>query len=283
MKKIFKKIFNKIKTILEIISVLLGIFFLLITIATIQDKEYLFTFIFFIISIILFYFSRKKIIHFFEKIKTKFMHDTHHSDKPINSINNDLYIFNNSEYIIECENKFVDNYIILDLQTTGLNSSTDEITEIGALKFDNNKLIDTFQTLVKPSSYIPENIIEINGITNKELENAKTIEFILPKFIDFIEDYTLIAHNNSFDLTFLLRNLQKYNIPCIKNKTIDTLSLSRKYLPYLENYQLETLKEFFKIDNNSHRAIHNCEATNKVYQYCKKEAENKLIKNKKGK
>jgi len=176
---------------------------------------------------------------------------------------------NNKEYIIFPADDFVDDYIVFDLETTGLNSITDEIIEIGALKYKNNELIDTFYEFVKPRISIPEYITNITGITNKDVKYSKTIEEVLPKFIVFIENYTLIAHNNSFDLTFIMQNLKNQNIPCIENRSIDTLTLSRDYLPNLKNHKLETLKEFLKIKNISHRALADCETTNAVYQFCK--------------
>lgn len=174
-----------------------------------------------------------------------------------------------NDYCIYPADDFVDDYIVFDLETTGLDSFSDEIIEIGALKYKNNKLIDTFHEYVKPSNLIPNKISNINGITNEDVKHSQSIKEVLPKFINFIEDYTLIAHNNSFDLNFIMQNLKKQNISCIKNKTIDTLSLARDYIPDLDNYKLETLKKFLGINNISHRALSDCEATNAVYQYCK--------------
>lgn len=175
----------------------------------------------------------------------------------------------NYTYSIEPVNDFVDDYIVFDLETTGLDAFSNEIIEIGALKYKNNKLVETFHEFIKPSFPIPQHITAINGITNEDVKNSQNIKNILPNFISFIEDYTLIAHNNSFDLKFIMQNLKNQNIPCIKNKSIDTLSLARNFFPNLENYKLETLKTFLNIDNISHRSLSDCEVTNEVYQYCK--------------
>ena len=196
----------------------------------------------------------------------------------IRNVNKSEPITTNYTYNIEPANDFVDDYVVFDLETTGLNPLSNEIIEIGALKYKNNKLIETFHKFVKPSVSIPQNITNITGITNEDIKDAQNIKDVLPKFINFIEDYVLIAHNNSFDLKFIMQNLKNQNIPCIRNKSIDTLSLSREFFPTLENYKLETLKTFLNINNISHRALSDCEVANEVYQYCK---QHKNLTNKK--
>ena len=165
--------------------------------------------------------------------------------------------------------KFVDDYVVFDLETTGLNPEDSEIIEISALKYKNNILVDSFSELVKPSMPIPKKITKLTGITDEDVANCRTINKILPEFIAFIENYTLIAHNGSFDFGFIEKYLNELNINYNNNSNIDTLYLARKYLPELDNHKLETLKEYFKLDNTSHRATADCETTNIVYQYCK--------------
>lgn len=175
-----------------------------------------------------------------------------------------------SSYVICPASDFVDDYVVFDFETTGLDPYNDKIIEIGALKYKNNELIASFNKLINPRQDIPKFITELTNISNEDVRNCNYIEDVLPQFINFIGNYTLIAHNNSFDLSFLLYNLKKHKIECIKNKTIDTLSLAREYIPNAKNYKLQTLKELLNIDTISHRAISDCEVTNVVYQYCKK-------------
>ena len=120
-----------------------------------------------------------------------------------------------------------DSFVAIDFETTGLRSSSDAIIEIGAVKFENGKFIDYFNSLVNPKITIPLTITKITGITNDMVENAPIIEQILPDFIDYIADYPLVAHNASFDMGFLLNNANKE----IKNPVVDTLQLSRNYFP----------------------------------------------------
>ena len=163
-----------------------------------------------------------------------------------------------------------DDYVVFDIETTGLNKDFDKIIEIGALKYRNNVLVSEFNYLVNPKIKIPEIITTITGIKDEDLINEDTIDNILPKFIDFIEDLPLIAHNSEFDLGFINTNLKLLGMDKLNNKNIDTLLLAKKYLPQMYNYKLETLKKYFKIKQISHRAIGDCYTTNYVYQECKK-------------
>ncbi len=174
------------------------------------------------------------------------------------------------------EKNLVSDYVVFDLETTGLDATKDEIIEIGALKYINDTLVDELDILVKPNNPIPDVITSITGITNDMVSDSPTIKEALPKFIEFIENYSLIAHNSSFDLSFIEENINKLQLPMINNKNIDTVYLARKYIPKAYNYKLETLKKFFKLDYGSHRSTDDCRTTNYVYQHCKKEA---LIKN----
>lgn len=189
--------------------------------------------------------------------------------KPVTEVKTSTATPSASSYMLHSTRKFVDDYVVFDLETTGFDPYTDKIIEIGALKYQDNNLVAKFSELVNPQTFIPEKITQITGISDNDVKSARTIEEVLPDFLNFIEDYPLVAHNNSFDVKFLLANLQAQKLDCISNKTIDTLSLSRKYLPNLKDHKLETLKKYFKLDNISHRSIADCEVTNVVYQYCK--------------
>lgn len=167
---------------------------------------------------------------------------------------------------------FVDNYVIFDIETTGLNKDLDHIIEIGALKYKNNVLVEEFNYLINPKIDLPQIITDITGITDKDLIDKETIDLVLPKFIEFIEDLPLIAHNNTFDLGFINKNLKDLNLKQLNNKNIDSLEIARKYLPQMYNYKLETLKKYFNIKQVSHRAVGDCYTTNYVYQECKKRA-----------
>ena len=79
----------------------------------------------------------------------------------------------------------------------------DKIIEIGAIKVINNEIVEEFNHMINPNLSLPEIIVNITGITNNDLKDKESIELILPKFIEFIGDLPLLAHNNSFDLSFI--------------------------------------------------------------------------------
>lgn len=168
--------------------------------------------------------------------------------------------------------KFVDNYVVFDTETTGLKDQFDRIIEIGALKYINNELVEEFSVLVNPQTPIPAIITNITGITDSMVENEKTIAEILPKFMDFVGDLPVICHNAPFDIGFINASLRRLNLEVMKNAAIDTVELARVYIPRAYNYKLETLKHYFKLDFGSHRSVDDCKTTNYIYQECKKRA-----------
>lgn len=174
------------------------------------------------------------------------------------------------------EKELVSDYVVFDLETTGLDSFSDRIIEIGALKYRNNELVDEFSVLINPEVMISPKITEITGITNEMVGSAKTIKEIMPEFIRFIENLPLIAHNSQFDLSFIEENVKRLGLDVPRNTNIDTVELARKYIPRVYNYKLTTLKNYFKLDFGSHRSVDDCKTTNYVYQYCKDKA---LVKN----
>mgnify|MGYP001024698908 FL=1 len=157
------------------------------------------------------------------------------------------------------------NYVVFDIETTGLDPEFDEIIEIGAVKIKDGIKIDTFNSLIKPEYEIDEFITELTGITNGMVENAPSIDEVLPKFMDFIRDYIIIGHNVNFDINFIYDNLEELNIPPITNDFVDTLRISRRLIPELKHHKLSDLANYFNIDTNgSHRSLKDVEITLEV-------------------
>lgn len=170
------------------------------------------------------------------------------------------------------KNNFVDSYVVFDTETTGLKDQFDKIIEIGALKYIDNQLVEEFDVLINPNIEIPEIITTITGITDEMVRDAKSIQEVLPKFIEFVGDLPVICHNAPFDIGFINANLKAIGMEPMKNKTIDTIEIARAYIPRAYNYKLETLKHYFKLDFGSHRSVEDCKTTNYIYQECKKRA-----------
>ena len=190
------------------------------------------------------------------------------------SIANPLYVQSYTEKSISLYKKtkvkkFSDNYVVFDLETTGFDPNANEIIEIGAIKYNNNKEVDRFNYLVNPKVDIPKKITKLTGITNEDVSNCETIDIVFPKFMDFIGNDLLVAHNGSFDFSFIERTLNNLKINNFTNKNVDTLYLARDNIKDCKDHKLETLKEYFNLEFNSHRALADCETTNYIYQYCK--------------
>lgn len=157
---------------------------------------------------------------------------------------------------------FPEKYVCLDLETTGLSPQYDEIIEICAIKIDNDKEIERFQTLVKPENEIDEYISELTGITNELVADAPHIKDVLPSLIDFLSDWVIVGHNINFDINFIYDNCLKHLSSHFTNNYIDTMRLSRKVVPELKHHRLKDMVKYFNIDvKKEHRAAFDCAAT----------------------
>lgn len=163
------------------------------------------------------------------------------------------------------ENMLNKEYVVFDLETTGLEPERCEIIEIGAVKIVNGEIVQTFSTLIRPSQDIPEEITNITGISNDMVVFAPALEEVLPDFYKFTRGTVLVAHNASFDTSFLRyhANKNRYNFD---NEVEDTLALARQKVKGLKNYKLKTLTEYFNIILvDAHRALNDTVATAKVF------------------
>lgn len=160
-------------------------------------------------------------------------------------------------------NKKLKNYIVIDTETTGLSHYSNEIIEIAAIRIENGKIINKFQTLVKPHNVISPTITRLTGITNEMVKNSPDILDVLPDFLKFIGDSPLVGHNITFDLRFLNSYLDEN----LTNLLADTMLIARKKLPNLDNHKLETIVRHLNItDHQDHRALSDCNITKEVYE-----------------
>ena len=95
------------------------------------------------------------------------------------------------------------DYVLLDLETTGLNPAGDSIIEIGAIKVKEYDIVDTFEAFVKPPHPISYFITDLTGITNEMVKDAGSIETVLPEFLRFVGSSLVMGHNVNFDINFL--------------------------------------------------------------------------------
>ena len=160
----------------------------------------------------------------------------------------------------------IDNYVVVDLETTGLSSSSDSIIEISAIRYENDTEISRFHSFVEYDAPLPSFIVDLTGITDDMLADAPTINEVLPKFLDFVGYSVIVAHNANFDINFIYdKALEELDVK-FTNNFIDTLRLARKCDLPVENNKLGTLAQYFEIEQNeAHRATADCETTQAIY------------------
>lgn len=160
----------------------------------------------------------------------------------------------------------IDDYIVVDLETTGLSPSDDEIIEIGAIRYVNNVEVERFCTFVSVDFPLPRRIVRHTGITDAMLEGAPKIADVLPQFLDFVGNSVIIAHNANFDINFLYDNALRHLGLNFTNDFVDTLYLARQCRLPVENHKLGTLAEHFGISQETaHRSAADCETTHALY------------------
>ena len=158
-------------------------------------------------------------------------------------------------------NKNYNSYVVFDIETTGLSSRNDKITEIGAVKIVDGTIVDRFSQLVNPEREIPQVVVELTGISNAKVENEPTIEEVIPKFYEFSKDSVLVAHNAKFDISFIRREYANNNLE-FSHPILDTLVLARALMTNMKRFNLGTLCKNLGVSLvGAHRAVNDAEAT----------------------
>ena len=163
------------------------------------------------------------------------------------------------------EREFDEELIVFDLETTGLSPMSCKITEIGAVLVKDGEVLDRFNALVNPGCPIPQNIVELTGITDEMVVDCPPIEEVLPKFLEFIGDRLLIAHNANFDVSFVRAAAEACGLP-FSNDYLDTVALSRHLNPDLKRHKLDVLAEYYGLgDFDHHRACDDAEMLARIF------------------
>ncbi|KAB8121711.1 DNA polymerase III subunit alpha, partial ['Cynodon dactylon' phytoplasma] len=198
----------------------------------------------------------------------------------------DIFITNQKDYpFFQDFNLKQQKYVVFDFETTGLSKVRDKIIEISAVKIENGIIIDQFfDELINPEIPLNNIIKELTGISNNELHNKPIIKEVLPRFLDFIKGYVLVAHNSNFDIGFLKEKIKQLNIDFQMQPVIDTLSLTQKYFgDSIKFFSLKKIAIFFKIkqnmEGNHHRALFDANTTALVFIEILKKLEEKNIVN----
>ena len=183
--------------------------------------------------------------------------------------------------IFGCEGYFVDDlknlvinpkgqelnteYIVFDIETTGLSQKKNRIIEIGAVKVRNGEEIDRFSEFINPEEPIPYNIEQLTSITDEMVMHAPTVDVILPKFLEFCGDDIVVAHNAAFDTGFIKKNARDLGMK-FDNTIMDTMTLSHVLLPELGKFTLDRVCKALNVKNeHHHRAVDDANATAKIF------------------
>ena len=145
-------------------------------------------------------------------------------------------------------------FVAFDIETTGLNARNDRMTEIGAIRFRGGEVLDTFSTFVDPERHIPPEITQLTGIRDADVAGAPSEEEAMRRFIDYIGDRPIIAHNAHFDVGFMTAASLRHGLK-FSPVFLDTLALSQALLPELRRFKLDIVSNHLKLPQfNHHRA-----------------------------
>lgn len=159
------------------------------------------------------------------------------------------------------------DFVVVDLEATGAKMPPNRVIELGAYRICNGRIVDKFLTLVNPEIPIPRFVISLTGITNEMVKSAPVFADVAPRWLDFVSDAVLIAHNAPFDTSFLNHEISRvYPGHRMVNSHLCTVRLSRRVFPGLNNYRLDTVADHFSIPiSHRHRAGSDALATAEVF------------------
>jgi len=165
------------------------------------------------------------------------------------------------------QSRFPASYVVIDLETTGLDADKDEIIEIAALKVEEHEIRDDFSVLVRVDRALPSKIVEITGITDAILsEGGVNLSVALTGFLEFIGAMPMVSHNVGFDYEFLRGACARCGLPLFANRCVDTLPLAKRLVKEVSNYKLATLAGHFGIEQEApHRSANDCRTTQMLY------------------
>ncbi len=163
---------------------------------------------------------------------------------------------------------FADEFVVFDIETTGLSHVANEITEIGAVRIKNGEEVERFHTMVRPSVPIPPRIIQLTGITDDMVRDAPLPQEALAAFRTFVgENAVLVAHNADFDTKFIFYHGRQHDI-VFQNRVVDSVALCRLAYPMLKSHKLNKVAEHLHLPLNHHRADNDAQCTAKIMLAC---------------
>lgn len=170
------------------------------------------------------------------------------------------------EIVTEGKGQSLDEkYVVFDIETTGFSPVTNRIIEIGAVKVENGEITERFSTFVNPQVPIPFHIEKLTSINDSMVMDADPIEVVLPRFLEFVGDAILVAHNANFDVSFIKENAKRQGIP-VDFTYVDTVGIARALLTGQSKYTLDAVAKTLGISlENHHRAVDDAECTAEIF------------------
>lgn len=161
------------------------------------------------------------------------------------------------------------DYVVIDLEMTGLNAKTDKILEVAAIRVRDEKETECFSAIVNPGVILNEKVIELTGISQQQAANGAPLDETLQKFLEFIGEDIIVGQNVIFDFSFLKQWAVNHKLP-LEKQAVDTLKLARQFLPTEQKKDLESLCAYFKIPRvNAHRALDDARETMQIFEKMK--------------
>lgn len=183
--------------------------------------------------------------------------------------------------VLNCS-EIPDSFVMLDLETTGLDAYSSRIIEIAMIKYVNGKKEDVYCQLIDPETHIPSAATQVNGITDNMVRNQPKIYEVIDYVYDFINGEIIAGYNVEFDLKFLSVAFARSNKRIDNVIILDVLHVVKETIPQnkTKDRKLSTIKEYFGIKCDSHRALADCETTFQVLSRCLKIKENRALQEK---
>lgn len=163
--------------------------------------------------------------------------------------------------------KIIDDYCVLDIETTGLSWQKDKIIEIGILKVRNKEIVERYSQLINPQQNISPFITQLTGIDNQMIEDMPVLSSVQDDILQFLGYDPIIGHNTAFDLNFIANHFQIN----LSNEYMDTVQFCRKVYPQMPHHRLTDMVEFLGLSTNEHRSLADCISTYELYEHLKKE------------
>lgn len=161
-------------------------------------------------------------------------------------------------------------FVAFDIETTGLSPTLDRIIELGAVKFQSDRVLGEFEQLIDPEMQLDPQVIEVHGITADMLKGKPNLGQVLPQFFSFASGCVLVAHNAEFDVSFLLRGMAAYGLGRdIPHTLVDTLPMAKLAFPGRQTYKLQDLATDLGLSaGQAHRALDDAQTCRQLFLRC---------------